>query len=410
MNFLTSIEPCQLKNMKYSIVGTGGFTKTLIEGLLALKITLPEVILSTSKGGVDDIYGITVIPLSEAEQRNLRSIVLGSDVHQVSLIKQVLNIANNVNNIIPIFYNIADFVVSRLANITSKVLLKNPRDKPYVVMITVSHSTCIDKWLNNFVEYLEKKGLDIVICHPLNQVKDSIFTEAEFVFTWTGITEIFSQIKEQLAKLSIKLTYAECGFFPQSQFFYFDKSGVNALSQLMNDSLAWVGEKELQSLDVYKKSVFGERERKNQGWIFVPLQIESDSNIQLFSNFTNGMQEYIDFICEQYPNQDIIFKAHPKDVYSTKYHCQFGRFSTEDTLDLIAGAKLVRGINSSVLFEAALFDKTVISDGHSLLNHECGNTDVVLAAMLARQFNVTDIVFSLDKLKKFSHFNSIYME
>lgn len=410
MNSLISIEPHQLSGMKYSVIGSGGFTRALIVGLIELNLTLPEVVISTSDDNLKEIEGIPVMPLKKTPQSCFNHVVLGSDVYQIKLMNDVESESYHLDDIATEFYDIADYVVSRLIGVERKLLPIKPLNKPYVVFISLSHSVCINKWLNNFVSFLEKKGVDIIICHPLSKVEDELFVGAEFVFTWTGITEIFSTMKQRLNVLEVSLTYAECGFFPQGDYFYFDKSGVNASSQLMDDPLTWVDEKQLNAVQVSKKSIFKDRESVDKGWVFVPLQIESDSNIQLFSKFTNGMQEYIDFICAEYPNENIVFKAHPKDVYSATYHCQSGRFSTEDTLDLIAGATFVRGINSSVLFEAALFGKEVIADGNCLLNHPCGNKNVVLAAIIARQFSIKENDFSIDKLKTFSYFDTSMME
>ena len=116
------------------------------------------------------------------------------------------------------------------------------------------------------------------------------------------------------------------------------------------------------------------------------------------------MQEFIDFIEQKYVDQKIIFKAHPKDRMKSQYRLKHGVFSEADSRSLIMGAKLVHGINSSVLYEAALAKKTVIAEGNCLLNTISAPTESILAAMVARQHNVHQRFFDTQKLHRFSHF------
>jgi hypothetical protein len=65
-------------------------------------------------------------------------------------------------------------------------------------------------------------------------------------------------------------------------------------------------------------------------------------------------------------------------------------------------SKIVHGINSSVLYEAALLGKPVCIEGDCLLKRHIKQIDKLLAAMYYRQFNVLDRCFDAAKLKQFS--------
>ena len=142
--------------------------------------------------------------------------------------------------------------------------------------------------------------------------------------------------------------------------------------------------------------------RVGAGYIFIPLQVPSDSNVLNHSQFTQGMQPFIDFIEAQYSKQNLVFKPHPKDRLSHTYRYSHGKVSSEDTMQLCAHADIVHGINSSVLYEAALLGKKVIVEGDCLLKKHISQVDRLLAAMCYRQFTVTDTYFDLGKLQAFS--------
>ena len=145
-------------------------------------------------------------------------------------------------------------------------------------------------------------------------------------------------------------------------------------------------------------------ETASEDYIFVPLQIESDSNIQRHSRFSNGMQEFIDFIESYYKTEKIVFKAHPLDTKASSYRLRKGIWSSASSLDLIMHAKCVHGINSSVLSEAALYGVPVIAEGDCLLKAHDNQQEKLIAAIIARQFNTNETHFDAKKLSRFTNF------
>lgn len=392
-----------LHSLNYSVVGNGGFMRRLLELLQIKSIAPPRYILSTNNT-TGMIHDIPIVLLENVSLDQLTHVVLGSDVFQIELMSKVDKIAPDCR-----FIDVADEVQSSNLNITPFPLARKPNGKPYVLFVALAHSGPMRLWLENFSRWLDSQGLSIVAQHPLSSIDDSLIQNAAFLLIWNGATQHFEKILQQAKRLNQEPTYIECGFFPQLKHFYFDRNGVNLDSQLMKDKLDWLNDHDLMQVKQYRQALFGNIPHDtDDDYIFIPLQIESDSNIQLHSRFQHGMQEYIDFIASQHPEQRLVFKPHPKDTESDRYNTHHGIISHDDTLTLIAHSSLVRGINSSVLFEAALFGKLVLSDGESLLNHPCGDHQRIIAAMLARQYQVDETHFHINKLSRFSHMGDYF--
>ena len=74
-------------------------------------------------------------------------------------------------------------------------------------------------------------------------------------------------------------------------------------------------------------------------YIFIPLQLGDDSNIQLHSRFVNGMQEFINYIEACYPDDCLVFKKHPRDNHEYQLFVHVALGPTACCRALIKGAK-----------------------------------------------------------------------
>lgn len=406
ITYLDTLPLSELNQFEYSIVGSGGYVQLLLGLLRKGNVNPPRCILATHPMS-KTLADIDVIPLEEASVNNTtKRVVLGSDLFQIELM-------DRVNKVVPnrLFIDVADDVQASLLCVEPLPRLNALQNSPYAVFITIAYSGQIRLWLGNFIRWLEKRGVSLIIKHPLSRIEDGLLEDAAFIFFWNGSTKQFKRVHRQLEHLGRKATYMEFGHFPQSRHFYFDRNGVNCQSQLMTDSLDWVDADDFQRLDGYRKGLFADvPDIRGDSYVFVPLQVEADSNVQLHSRFRQGMQEYIDYVARQHPGQALIFKPHPKDANSASYNPHHGIISQAQTLSLIKCSSTVRGINSSVLFEAALYGKPVICDGESLLRHPCGDSRRIIAAMLARQYSTDETMFDIEKLKRFSHMGHYFEE
>lgn len=401
MTVLHSLTIAELDGLDYAIIGSGGFSRRLLALVRAAGVRPPRLVVATQTTQDTEVDGVPQCPLDAPEVAALQHLVLGSDVHQPQLLAAACGrVAAGCR-----FYDLSDAVQCDLFDLAPWPAGETG-SAPFVLLLAVGHSAPLRRWLHGFAGWLARLGVTLVCRHPQAAISDEQLKAACSVIAWNGVTDHFIAIRQRLQQLAIALTYAECGFFPQHRHFYFDRSGVNHGSQLMTDPLDWVGPAELSALAARRQQLFSGLEVSDGGYCLVPLQIASDSNVQRYSSFTGGMQQYIDFVEAQPIDLPLRFKPHPKDLYARSYRCQRGQLVEGDTLSLLAAASMVRGINSSVLLEAALLGKPVVADGQGWLYHPCGDQQRLLAAMIARQFSVDERNFDSSRLARFSHISS----
>ena len=383
----------ELNGLDYVIVGDGEYVNKLVKSLSEMGVTKPSSILVTSKRDyltscyqmIDDNDSVI-----EAEY-----VVLGTGTFKAEMVSRLAPRCKNVEAFLDVnLYNSA----------YCQPIPSTPLNESYVLFVDTHPQKVISEYLETFFEQLEARGIRVIAHNPLTEFPNWYLTDAKALLVWNGSRPTFSRFVHQTKQLGLDITYAECGFFPQKEYFYLDKCGVNARSQLYDDDLSWVGAKELDALFRKRQLLKNKLPKPEPGnYILAPLQVPDDSNILIHSSFTNGMQEFIDYILQRYPGEKVVFKVHPKDHTQTGYNFGGGSCSNKDTLSLSLNAKLVHGINSSVLYEAALLGVRVIAEGDCLLKQHAKRVDTLLAAMIYRQFDVQNCTLSSDKLSRFSH-------
>ncbi|MFT6989268.1 MAG: hypothetical protein ACJASL_001237 [Paraglaciecola sp.] len=389
----------QLGDIQYSIVGDGGYVVSLLALIHRTHGNMPKrIYVNKFNKDLPTELQVAEETLSTIQEEIL---VLGTSLFQLEMMTRIKKIACGK----PFFVDVlgAKGNEETIEYYQTKV----PTNRQYLIFIAVNPIDNIRNYLENFFNQLDECGLEVVVRHPLQNITDQELLAADGVLIWNGSMSIHQPILQQITKLNVEVTFAECGFFPQSQYFYFDKLGVNDQSQLKIDDLSWVSTEQKTVLENVRRSFFLEvSPYPDSGYIFVPLQVPNDSNILNNSSFTSGMQEFIDHVEEKYSDEKIIFKAHPKDRMRSTYRLKYGKFSEVDSRSLILSSKLVHGINSSVLYEAALAGKPVIAEGECLLNSSSHALDEILAAIIVRQLQVDGEFFDGNILRRFSHFKA----
>ncbi|MFT4789579.1 MAG: hypothetical protein ACI8R9_000176 [Paraglaciecola sp.] len=374
------ITPDKLANKKWAFVGFGGQARALIRYCENEKITFPCAVYIRDTDDFSAIGGVAIKREDELENDENYLLVFGTDTYQYQIILRLQEYFSQPRRI----YDISAFLWS---NKNVDYLINRNVTEKYKVIIDINPAEHVEYWLKNLFVENQKKGVDIQVYHPLDNIDDDVLTSAIDVLIWNGSTPIFKLIKNKLHSLKVHFKYIECGFFPQDKFYYIDCDGINAQRSIANSPLSWVTKEMKMAVTGLAKTYFVNTvaiEYESE-YIFIPLQMPNDSNVQENSLFVNGMQDFIDYIQCQYPNDLLIFKVHPKDkmCYTTS-----GRFVNQDSRGLVMGAKLVHGINSTVLFEAALLGKPLKAEGNCLLNHLYADHITVLAAMLATQTHI----------------------
>lgn len=276
---------------------------------------------------------------------------------------------------------------------------------PFIVVYTINPCEQVPMWLAYLERWFQKYGVSFCYRHPQQSVDEALVLESLGILLWNGTLPVFDTLKANFDASGIKYSFVECGFFPQTQHIYFDKQGINAQCSLNTEPLTWLPENVDEVVSQQRALFFEDVPTYTQlsNYIFVPLQLGDDSNIQLHSRFVNGMQEFVDYIETIYPTETIVFKAHPRDTnrYTSKSSNSY--WSTECSKSLVKGAKKVHGINSTVLFEAELYGVETDIEGDCLLTRHDSDKKAMLAALILWQFNIINGDFCLSKIAERSY-------
>ena len=385
----------ELADINYSIIGDGDYVVSLLALIQRTHGHLPKRIYVRSPNqNLPADLQLEEKTLSEGHEEVL---VLGTNLYQLEMMTRLENLVFEKTQFVDVLAGKGN--LETLGYYHSQI----PSNQNYLIFFAVNPVDNFNDFLGNFKSWLASQGTTIIVRHPLQALTDQELNSARGVIVWNGAMAIHQPILSRCENLQVEVTFAECGFFPQHEHFYFDKKGVNAKSQLYDDELNWLDEKAFLKLEQTREKYRSKFQVRAGNYIFVPLQVPSDSNIINNSRFNNGMQEFIDYIEEIYPQEIIYFKPHPKDRLKSSYKFKRGLVVEGDLVKLIAEAKLVHGINSSVLYEAVLLGAKVIVEGECLLKQHLGQTDKLLAGMMYRQFDVNQTEFSESKIEQFSH-------
>lgn len=199
----------------------------------------------------------------------------------------------------------------------------------------------------------------------------------KIICLWNGHRLPEMAIKAAASRYNIKVAHFENGLLPGTTVM--DFSGVNAFSSLSCDPNFYLGlvkegqvDRKDKSLGVRKphkkrKDLVFEAFDFNQKYIFVPFQVNFDSQVIINSPRISSMVELYESLEEsldQIEDEEIVFiiKEHPSDSRTyTEFHGKNPRikFVNENTEDLIRNAQAIITLNSSVGIEASMLGKIV---------------------------------------------------
>jgi capsular polysaccharide export protein len=228
--------------------------------------------------------------------------------------------------------------------------------------------------LNLYKKYLLLEA-PLIYCYYKKEIEK---LNPKLIGIWNGIK--YPQF--MVNKFKTKKIYFENGFLPNTT--QADCKGVNALNSVPREKSFY------ENLNYYKKplpneliprppvkKLEGSEIDLNRNYVFIPLQVNYDSQIIYFSPWIKSMQQFfeiINSIAKDF-DFDFVFKPHPSDRV-TNYENLIKKasknvlFATNPTQDLIKHAKAVITINSSVGIESLLFNKKVITLGEAFYNIE----------------------------------------
>jgi capsular polysaccharide export protein len=251
-----------------------------------------------------------------------------------------------------------------------------------------------------------RKKILIHCLHALYREKlrrDSV----ESVVVWNGLKKHGAILVDAARQLGIPCVFMENGLLPSTTVC--DPQGINALNSVPRDPAFY---RQLAPAPAPRKALL--QARKEQApkqasggrplpsrYIFIPFQVDSDTQILLFSPWISDMRQLFNETLKlslKFPQYQLVFKEHPSSTRSYRdlhdlLPSDQGMFANEyPTQTLIENAEAVITINSTVGIEALLYGKKVISLGEAFY---------ALADLCLTAGNAEDLEAAISKLMLF---------
>ena len=206
------------------------------------------------------------------------------------------------------------------------------------------------------------------------------------IILWNGL--MFRQhIAKEIARLKgVEAVFVESAFLPGR--IVVDKKGVNFYNSVPRDREFFENYKNDKPLPKEliprkprnaKKFAALKKEPLPKRFLFVPFQVDYDTQILLFSPWIKNMEELF-FVMKNIADElkiNIVFKEHPSSrkeyphLHKIAKESEFLQFANAyPTQELIEKSEAVVTVNSSVGVESLLFDKKVITLGKAFYNIE----------------------------------------
>lgn len=322
-------------------------------------------------------------------------------------------------------------------------------------------------------EVKDKIGSFISCTHQIQEV-----INADIIVVWGGFRFNESSIITYAKAKGVRVVIFEYGYFrpytltfetmglnynnslPREAKFYLDKYPDTVIDKAQFEQLVSPKSAVFEPIDPAVKLAFPTRKKKlsienvfklknlltkkvreirrsdldlNQRYIFVPFQVETDSQIIEFSNKIKSMNNLVALVSEAVDlyNKEfeddlkVIFKPHPvdKSVNIDYIVSQLDIYSSslisfkEETIDLIRNAELVMTINSTVGIEALINGKNVITLGSAFYNidglvehcEDYDNLHLAINESLRKDQNF-ELIFKYIKYLREEYFSEIYYE
>ncbi|WP_444900544.1 hypothetical protein ACJJIX_19720 [Microbulbifer sp. VAAC004] len=199
----------------------------------------------------------------------------------------------------------------------------------------------------------------------------------EKIIVWNGLPHYQQDFIDLALEInpSQKFSFLEAGWLPQTGTYYEDPLGVNAHSTISATKPRDIGSEERKIVTQWKmlyRKKFKDNIISDNGYIFIPLQLETDTNITKFSPFTT-MKSFLEW-AESHVNSsvNIIVRQHPLDRSpSLNLLPKSSRMTIDNKTplhQLISKSNCVLGINSTVLLESLIYEKPVYAVGDGVFS------------------------------------------
>lgn len=256
-----------------------------------------------------------------------------------------------------------------------------------------------DRFLGGLVSHCKAQGHDVDTLRGNSPndmfrfIADVNAREVAAVFIWNGSEPGCDVVKAVCESARVPWCIVEVGWFDRMHHIHFDRLGINAASSLMTDSLDWVGETAPVIEESRRRFAGGQGyTTREDGCVFVPLQLDVDTNIYRNSPFPT-MARFIRHVMTVFPKDEVVIKVHPQDrsTYADRLPGNVRIVRDGSVYDWAMKARLVYGINSNSLLESALVGCPTVAVGRGLFSAHAHQIDRLIAAAVKLQVPTSEI-------------------
>ena len=219
--------------------------------------------------------------------------------------------------------------------------------------------------------------VDRIIRLPLYMMVTTLFllkvkrllkkSHIDLVMLWNDMKWHQYVIKTLAFELGVKTAFFENGALPNTVTF--DKKGVNFNNSIPRNKKFYADRSERLTDVTYEQRLHSLK----QGFIFIPFQVDYDTQIISHSPWIKNMEELyfsIERLLTSLPEKvTVVIKEHPKSARNYRYlHNRNPRINfknSEDTDKLILDSEMVITVNSTVGLESIIQDKPVLVLGNA---------------------------------------------
>lgn len=260
---------------------------------------------------------------------------------------------------------------------------KNSKSFPYDYekIFYIERARAYSRFSTNQKIANEKKKIDRdynALLHILNEISP------ELMFIWNGFTGNVANVLRVICEASgdFYTWYMERSFFNDSLFV--DSKGVNAAASTATyfgyEYTDSIPAKYISGKTVNPASEISDAKLFDQSFVFLPLQVQTDTNNILYSPYIKKMRSLVLAVVDAVEkinnklNKDIkvVVRHHPEEIeknLNLPRHPLIYFRSDGAIKDWCSQALAVVNINSTVGLEAIFLEKPVFSFGKSLYSH-----------------------------------------
>lgn len=214
-----------------------------------------------------------------------------------------------------------------------------------------------------------------------------LIKDAGFAIIWNGQQGTDALVAEYCRAKHIPHVFMELGILPQNGSFVFDRDGFCGRSNIWKMNPPQEG---VDRMLEARAKVQQQYPRRNEGYVLVPLQVPMDT--QMYYHWDGRtLQDVVDRTRAMFPDDKIVYRPHPKVQNVSDLRIPKGcRIESKgEFLEQAAGAKVVVGVTSTCLYEAALLEVPTIAIGDHPLK-KTDDHDRVLANLYAHRIDADE--------------------